>query len=488
MRGLRPLIAAAVSLLVLELAVEIWLMLQNCSLAAMQASAPDEMLFIEASRHEPSWSFLAGYGPPFWLLFNAFFTNLPFDMAVPLARGFFIAMKYAAWLILFCILLKRDARTAVLFLLLLLLTPGYFFFGKIISPEYLLLLLSALCLGSLHLDRAAFGPAYLGALLFASLATATKVSAAPLLLAVYAAAFVHPWWAGQGARAALRNGLKGGGLLALFWLVMAWLCGPEKSWAQLSHALSIVPPTQVNSDVLRDAWSRDVMTWDQIMVGGLGTDFSAACLVSLTSLAMAVAWLRQSKGDARSLAWLALLSGGFMLLQAASHRSAYAWYVFLPVQLLAFGACLALASLGHRAGIMVCALIVLICFTAHDARRIEARVRHKAQNNAMVTSSMADMVALESLLSAEHPCARLGHADILVPSMSPYVMSMRTSLNHRSTGRWVEPDFLVLNPRSMVAPDHSGLAMLVELDAFKHFVLHREVGGLGLYIRRNLGC
>jgi 4-amino-4-deoxy-L-arabinose transferase-like glycosyltransferase len=174
MPSLRLLIILGLSLLAAEFAAETWLMLQHVDLAAMQASAPDEMLFIEKAPLQSGWSFLAGYGPPFWLLVKAIFGHLSFDVAVPLARGLFIAMKYASWLILFGILFKRDARAAVLFLFVMLVTPGYFFFGKIISPEYMLLLLSALSLWCLQQDKSSYGAGYAGALFFACLATATK--------------------------------------------------------------------------------------------------------------------------------------------------------------------------------------------------------------------------------------------------------------------------------------------------------------------------
>ncbi len=463
-------------------------MLQNCDLAAMQASAPDELLFIEHATPASRWSFLAGYGPPFWLLINAIFGTLTFDVAVPMARGLFIVMKYAAWLLLFGIVLKRNARAAVLFLFLVLLTPGYFFFGKIISPEYLLLLLSALCLWCLDRDKAAFGPAYLAALLFASLATATKVSAAPLLVVTCAASIVYPLWAGHGVQTAVRHGLKAGALLASFWLPLAWLCSPPKAWAQLSHALSIVPPVQFNRNVLWEAWSRDAVTWDQIMVGGLGKDFVAICGVSMIAAVITLTAHRRQEGHGQGLAWLALLSGGLMLTQAATHQSAYAWYVFLPLQMLAFGACLVLATQASSKGIALCSVIVLLCFAIHDARRIDTRLRYKLQSNAMVSSSRMEMAALESALKVEHPCANIGHADILIPLPSPSVIPMRTSLNHRTTGQWREPDFLVLNERSMIAPMHSGLATLVELEAFNNFEFRKRVGGLGLYVRKNLGC
>lgn len=152
----------------------------------------------------------------------------------------------------------------------LLVTPGYFFFGKIISPEYMLLLLSALSLWCLHQDKSSYGAGYAGALFFACLATATKVSAAPLLAVMYAASIVRPLLARQGWKVAVRNGLLGGSLMAVFWLGLVWLCGPQKAWQQMSDALSIVPPTQLNLQVLREVWSRDAVTWDQIMVGGAG--------------------------------------------------------------------------------------------------------------------------------------------------------------------------------------------------------------------------
>lgn len=177
-----------------------------------------------------------------------------------------------------------------------------------------------------------------------------------------------------------------------------------------------------------------------------------------------------------------------MLVQVSARQSAFAWYVFMPMQMLAFGACAALASWANRRVTVLCATLVLLCVVAHDAHRIGLRLRHKIDNNALLTSAAEDMAKLTSVLRVAHPCAKQGHADILVPSPSSSLMPMRTSLNHRTTNRWTAPDYFVLNGRSVLAPELSGLATLVELDDFRHYVLEQRVGGLGLYVRRDLGC
>ena len=65
---------------------------------------------------------------------------------------------------------------------------------------------------------------------------------------------------------------------------------------------------------------------------------------------------------------------------------------------------------------------------------------------------------------------------------------MRTSLKRRVFHQGTAPDYIVLNARSMLAPEHSGLATLVGLEDFSRYTLKQRVGSLGLYVRRDLTC
>lgn len=480
--GLLPMLLLACAWL-----AETWLMLQHVDVAAMQASAPDEMLFIEVSARTTAWGFVAGYGPVFWLLVQSLFKHLPFDTAVIVGRVLFISFKYGGWLILFRMIQVRHPRVATLFLVLASLTPGYYFFGKVISPEYPMLFLGAMTLAALVRDQARFGRWYLAALLCASLAVSTKISAAPLLLLVASASLIHPVVARGDWRLALGNSVRAGLALLAFWGAMALLCDPSRSLTQIREALSIIPSASLGQGVWRAAWHRQDTSWDQILMGGLGTDFLAAtsvCALAALSMLVNARRIPSVQWPAICCAWAAGLA---MLLQAIVHQVAFAWYLFLPLQLCMVGAALMLIHAPARV-VGLCAATLVALAVAHDGPRLAKHLAFAHENNRIVAEARRVMPAMTATLNGRFPCARTGHADILVPSDDARLIPMRESLRLRSTGAWQAPDVIVLNTRSMQAPSQSGLVELVEQQSFQGYRLAHRENALALYVSPDLHC
>lgn len=479
----------ALLLLCAEFGVEVWLVLANSHIEDLQAASPDEMLFIEVVNSGSPWGFAAGYGPVFWLLTYSIFHFLPIDNAVIVGRVLFIVLKYTSWLVFSLVMLNSSKKSAALFLWVALITPGYFFFGKIISPEYLLLFFATISMCFLYKDAAKFGSNFFCSLFFASLAAATKITAAPMIVIIYIFGLLCPIYFYRDIKASLRNGFYGLSILVLFWGPLVFYCGLTSSIAQINDALSIVPPSEFNFEVLKLAWFRDMSTWDQIMLGGIGVDFLPIFFLFVVSMFCTAAFAKGAYlTSTLSIAFCAFISSAIMLFVTIVHQSTYSWYIFLPFQLMLISSVILFENQENEIYAFIFVALLALFFT-HDAERIFSRLRFKYNSNEQVESNAKVMGKIQQYLLTNVPCARNGHLDILVPynGRELNVLPMRVSLNHRITNKWNLPDFLVLN-KKLYSNGLTPLTELVVKEDFKSFVKLEDFDMLQLYVNKNISC
>jgi hypothetical protein len=193
-------------LLVFCFILEVYLITEHHSFPDLHASSPDEAAFLEWAG-PTGFHFGSAYGPVFWSFLSLIMRFFPQEYLILVARILFASMKYIAWLLVaFSFVdsklpvssLKAQTRESqslsleinyvapILFLFCLLTTPGYFFFGKIISPEYMLMLFPALTFFFLYKDRLRFGRNYFFAIFFAMMTAATKLSGWPFMFIIAA--------------------------------------------------------------------------------------------------------------------------------------------------------------------------------------------------------------------------------------------------------------------------------------------------------------
>ena len=476
------ILAAAIFLLTLELCVELFLASQHHGWNEVQATIPDEALFIEVAKDRGFRHFGAGYGPVFWFVLAQLLSLAPNGAEELAARTFFILTKYAAVGLMGFYLWRQGKRLAAsLFIIAVVGSPGFMFMGKIISPEYQLLLLSALAACSLYADAERIGKLYFLALALSVAATLTKLSALPLLGMVTLYGLV------VGYR---RNSLPvfskiAAEIVATLGLALAILVlgtWPNDLLADIKAALAIVPPLEISPAALVRAWRIDDVTWDQIKLGGIGKDFVPVffLMVAGTVLLPLAPYSPQ-----RSANWALYLSALAMLATAVFHDTAHTWYIFLPFFLFATVGANVIGDLAPRTQAMAFLLLVVVVFLS--ASRMKERIQFKWDRVSLVTSAAADANDQLADVRKNLSCAHTANVDILIPTPEiPGFDPARLALEKKSNGNWSAPDILMLNNSTLLK--RSPLVEHVVQDQLSQYVMTRRSGVVDLYVKRDLPC
>jgi hypothetical protein len=262
-------------LLILCFFLEIYLITDRHSFADLQAGLPDEAWLLE--RVGPTGlHFNFAYGPIFWSFLALVTKIFPQEYLIFGARILFASLKYIAWLsVAFSYVatrpsflsletstqsiqslsLEKNYIAPTLFLFCLLTTPGYFFFGKIISPEYMLMLFPALTFCFLYWDRLRFGRNYLWGVFFAMLAAAIKLSGGPFMCIIAAYGPIYLLIKGR-----ISDGIKVSIycflMMLFFWSAVFFLCGLSESLDSIYRAISVVPDFNYSLSAIKEAFFR----------------------------------------------------------------------------------------------------------------------------------------------------------------------------------------------------------------------------------------
>jgi hypothetical protein len=432
--------------------LEVIFVIDRSSWSDLQAASPDEALMFECLKNGV-WSFLSGYGPVFWATLDFFQYISPTNYEIEIIRILFILLKYLAFFILAWIILKQYKSYYIsnLILLLTIITPGYMFFGKVISPEYLLLFEVSISIGLLILDDAKIGKLYYFALIVSILSVLTKISLLPYLSATlfYGLLMIYLTQDISKIDKFKKLGFIVFIVISIFAFV-GYMTGIEKSISQIQEILGIVPKTSISFSNFLMAWERDNVTWDQIVVAGIKQDFLPIFFIMLLSLILIIVRIIRGKFNSIFALILFLVATGMFLLQIFQSL-AFGWYLFVPVLMYI----VVIAMLLNQSTLLVkcfVAITLIVYSFLYGIERVIYHINVKKDNNRQLKENTLSMNGVVKKLD-ELKCIKTGNVDILVPLISydqknpriNPVLPLRISLNNQATKKWEEPDFLIIN-------------------------------------------
>ncbi len=474
---------------------ELFLVLRPSDLASLHAGSPDEALFLDTVTTNYIFHFSSGNGPLFWGLLVYFRDMAPKGFEIAIIRVAFVSLKYIAFYMGAAALGRVWGRaSAALFLFVSLSVPGYFFFGKIISPEYLLLftMSATICLAAL--DGGLLGWMYRAALVCAFLSVMAKVSMLPFALCFpgygVAQAFLNA------PSHQVKRAVKEAGLAFLLYAALTglvfFLCPLDTSLQQIRDIMAIVPPLKFSMENVLLAWRRDEVTWDQIAVAGLRVDFLPAAAAMFWSLVFGVgAIARRDKTPRILLGGVLFVAAALMAVNSVFHSMALSWYLFGPCFLF-IAACALLLPPRMPVVTLATFLVFVLVFAFSGAPHLIKHAAFKQGTDRQLIENAEKMKAITAFLAQNYPCAQTGLLDILVPTdaenaknpSTARIMPARLGLMRIVQNHSVYPDFLVVNRG--VVEGRSPLIQYIIKDALAQYDKLQSWGALDLYLQKPL--
>lgn len=396
------------------IASDIALVLPHSSLLEVYDSVPDEVLFYYSAQQlaghlrAGDWHAISafgtpfGYGSPFWLTAAALIIALPSASVHGLAahKLVFLLMKWAAFGGLAALVWRRrGVAAAACFSMLVASCSAFFFYGKVFSPEFETLALSAAAIACMWVDdfRVRWQA---GAALFAALlATAIKATAAPVLLATGIYLLIGVWRAQDG------RGVKVGRLIVAALLALP-ACGlplmTAAGRADVAHwiALNIGRHFSV---YCASAWvTCRAVTWDMIPLSGLIGYVGIPTVLVL----LVVSVIRQKgKLDRTVMMGYAITMCGLAGLSSVVSADGYLdWYVWVPTMLILTGAAISIADPVFWRGVpVVVCMVALVASTPEAIRRAEVRIDVL---QGLATASSARALSAKLIAAVHDECGR----------------------------------------------------------------------------------
>lgn len=417
----------AVVLFVLVLAamylLELLLLSYRDSLAMLRAAVPDEAMAFDALEgferyldHPLRYSLPSGfpgpYGHPFWftILAGKRLAMLLSINPVKLLLGLFLLFKYlSAWCTWRTLSARYGHGHAAVMTLAIFLAPLLVFYGKIISPEFMILWLISLGLAALFSDHP----------------RSAQISLAWFFLATYIKLLCLPFLLGSTFIYVVRGGRHGGlkrlgGCIAVL-LGTAWLAcliaGGVAVTAKSILALPTPPAIWSPSHLWENMNAHVTYSWDQVLllalIPGAPCWVAAMLLLALSFILRRRQMLRSDVALPATVMCAASLSLLF-LLEAKSLQ--WSWYLLVPVVALSTSALVWISGIrGNRwlvTGPMAVALLAGIPQAAANIR-IEADKRALLLHSLEQSPGLAEqarkfcgqgaLVIFDSLIAYDRP-------------------------------------------------------------------------------------
>jgi len=460
-------------------AIEIDLLFSVVETNLVSSNFADELNFI---KYAPGarFSFSAGYGPAFWYPLSIIVEWVNHEFSIASIRLFYIFLKYLTVVGVFVYLFfRRKPWGAVGFLLAVTVTPGFLFFGKVISPEYELILWSVISAICLIESKGGLNYWFALSLFFVIMATFTKLVALPIipLMLVYGLIlFIRD----KGQSVSLLQFL-----LFIFVPLVPWFAAMawdgERILKDFRDAFSIIPALDITFENLKFSWIRKEVTWDQIQVTGLYSGFLPAVVVIILLIPVAIESNRKES-------LLFLLAGTFLAINMIAHQMGFSWYLFLSGALIfvALGNLLDETPFGYRL-LILCSLAFTFLFVGRI--QIGEQIAFKKDVNAQIYANKISLATGISRLESLYPCVSSSMLDVLIPSLTTSargVIPARTALELRSLGQGVTTDVVVLNRK---VENQRGVSPLIEFavkDDFSKYRLLLKEGDLDFYILKEI--
>jgi hypothetical protein len=318
------------------------------------------------------------YGFPFWLF--AAVIALPFHGHVMLMALFlrlvFTATKYAALYIVYrrIYVLTQKPLLSALALGLLLIIPAYVFDGKIIGPEYLIMLLIALGWSSLLSLRSSAG--FVAAFCFAY-ALAIKVNVAPLTLIFLPVLFTYP--ANERGRLLLSWAMGAILPLLLFFI-------PQDPFKEIL-AIGSTHHVDYGLQYLPVWYGYNALEFDDMLKGGWKIDFITWPLFGVFvvySIWQSTKWLRARPVAISARGWASFVMPALICTFFAAvitcfltslNSLMHPWFVFAPFLLLmASGILLVGVEREGKIVMIIFIFVYIVCFGGRYVLRWEHRI------------------------------------------------------------------------------------------------------------------
>ena len=426
----------ALILAFLSFAIESFVVSRVDSVLELENTSPDEAVFLNGV--EPYREFLlsldpsknqigmsGGYGLTFWLLLALLDIITPgswsFQFAV--TRLIFLSAKYAAFVLsAYTVRSVRGDKVASLFLMVVMISPGYWFYGKIISPEYLLLLLTATSIWFLIRDRNKFGRNFSIAVIFGVLTAYTKISMLPLVALVVGYGLLHKLQAMWNRQEQQANGLLWGvaGGVLITGIVVYLSGGVAPILADMRGALLIAAPLEFTMERVRHSYEKNMLTWDQIEMVGIRHGFlpivslSFYCLIG--NLAVLARWRDKIIPSPASYAsWLIFLVAILLAINPI-FREQVSWYLFTPLFLILLSSCLLIPEFRYS---QVIVIVFGVVIALDSVPKIYQSVQFKLNKDRQARHVLHNSGKIDALIMERCPSATLVHVDILIPLLLP---------------------------------------------------------------------
>jgi hypothetical protein len=475
--------------------VEVYLVASHGSVSFLNASAPDETLFLGIGSLPNN--FASGYGPVFWTLIYSAKKIFGDIHSVIILRVFFVSLKYLSFLIGSITLMRfGKKRVGALFLMICVSTPGFLFFGKVISPEYELLFFISMTLFFVMKDNGRIGRYFYIAVICSILAVLTKVTILPLTFGLPVYGLIITIWDNQSNRfkSLFRYGITLSIIFVSVILILLISIPLSQVVNDLNAIINDAPPTSFGWDRFSSAWNRDNVTWDQIIAGGIRADFFPAVVSALMTILFFISsWIKK---EYQRLVFPVVLFGvaSFMLMPMIVHGMAFSWYLFAPFFIYIFIFCIMVKDSDLRIFWVFTSIFVLI-FIFSGASRLLHHVCFKYNNNIQLVRHYRLFKPAMSFLGSNYPQAITGNADILVPvpmnesKILPFdidipILPARVALNCVGAKKWIQPDFLIVN--LSVYEKRSPLLQYVVGDKIRDYAKVKSIEDLDIYLNKRI--
>ncbi|AYM13918.1 hypothetical protein At1D1108_42920 [Agrobacterium tumefaciens] len=390
--------------------LEIHLLDYRKGIEVLRSGTPDEALFFEVSANYMksfiSWDasffpqgFPGPYGHPFWFLLVAVIgiANLLDLNSVLLAYYVFLSLKYLS-----CFFWKKTLEQrygcfqSSIFSLTLLLSPGLFFYGKIISPEYMVMLVFSIATYYMAQKN------YNGASSYALLGTYIKILYAPYFLIALTVMIAREY------RKIYRLNLTFVVASLLSCLAIIKAGGPI---VVLNSILALpTPPLRFDFEFWRDSFfGNPIFTWDQILLLRPADAFPIFLILAPIAANTFLLRLREIVADHFGL-FCFLVGSVLLILLLTSKGMIFSWYSFVPLVVAVVCAIFLCVSLRGTLGYVLCAVSMTI-----GAGQIEQSISAEIQKKKLTLSAYEEAPGLLTAARSLCPSADVIIFDVMIP-------------------------------------------------------------------------
>jgi hypothetical protein len=325
--------------------IEIWPLLGARNETELIGTLPDEFLTMQyILQMRDSWLYgnfseIISFGTPFgygyfyWVfmgLISLPFKELQYEVQILLFRLIGIAFKSIAFFYLFkTISYKSSNLYGIMAVVFLLNMPGFWFYGKVLSPEFVIIGLIAISVYLLIKDENKYGSYYYWSVVIFALAINIKMSLIPL-------AIMYPLYLflrrdKQTLKHYLITPLVFVIVFFLFNITLITEIGKTSffDWLEFNRNNTHTP----NFESLKGFYLFDISTWERIPNSGMKVDYINVYL--LLGFLLCFIW-QIIKGKRNALLiqlFISTIIYTFIIMSTQIYQS---WYLLAPMLMLAF--------------------------------------------------------------------------------------------------------------------------------------------------------